>query len=374
GQSPANSYGASIEQVMGEAYYEKNHPYIEAVLAGKQVSYESELTFQDGRSHSVSVAYVPHIETNQAGKRQVKGFFALTTDISDRKAIERMKDEFIAVVSHELRTPLTSIHTSLKLLATGQLGSLSEDGQQMLEVADENTDRLVRLVNNVLDLQRIESGDVTLDTHACSGAQLLEQAAEAMTTMAQQHNIHLKTHTEPLSIWADPDYIIRTLTNLIGNAIKFSEPGTVIHLTVQSSPLQQSFAKPSKQQSNKQQSDEQKHPPSKAPQALFCVEDQGQGIPSDKLTQIFERFQQVDSSDSRKKGGTGLGLTICRKIIEQHGGRIWADSQIGVGSRFYFTVPLNPPTNLTPAASTKTERQAISIANSPSQLTYTEGL
>ncbi|MEM9944611.1 MAG: ATP-binding protein, partial [Cyanobacteria bacterium P01_D01_bin.36] len=198
---------------------------------------------------------------------------------------------------------------------------------------------------------------------------LLEQAAEAMTTMAQQHNIHLKTHTEPLSVWADPDYIIRTLTNLIGNAIKFSEPGTVIQLAVQSAPSQQKSAKPKKQQSNKQ-----KHPPTKARQALFCVEDQGQGIPSDKLTQIFERFQQVDSSDSRKKGGTGLGLTICRKIIEQHGGRIWADSQIGVGSRFYFTVPLNPPTNLTPAASTKTERQAISIANSPSQLTYTEGL
>ncbi|MGC1309552.1 MAG: ATP-binding protein [Phormidesmis sp.] len=312
GNSPADIDGKTLKSVMGAAYYQSVQPQIERALAGEQVTYESELTFQDGQAHSVNVAYIPHFEGEDAA---VLGFFALTTDISDRKAIERMKDEFIAVVSHELRTPLTSIHTSLKLMATGRLGHLSEDGQQMLEVADENTDRLVRLVNNVLDLQRIESGEVTMDAQACDVADLIAEAAEAMQTNAQQHDVKIKTQAISLSIWADPDYIIQTLTNLLANAIKFSLPGQAIDLTVRRAP---------------------------SAMALFSVRDYGQGIPANKLDSIFGRFQQVDSSDSRKKGGTGLGLTICRKIVEQHSGKIWAESQLGEGSCFYFTIPLSP--------------------------------
>ena len=332
GQAPKDIYGQSIKTVMGAAHHQEMQPYIERALAGELVTYESELTLKDGRCHSVTVTYIPHVETMGDIPPQVRGFFALTTDISDRKAIERMKDEFIAVVSHELRTPLTSIHGSLKLMATGRLGHLSEEGQQMLEVADENTDRLVRLVNNVLDLQRIESGEVTMDAQVCDAADLIEQAVEAIQAIAQQHDIDLQTESDTLSIWADPDYIVQTLTNLISNAIKFSTPGNVIRLSVQTTfePILPS----------KLSSFPLPHNRILPTMALFCVQDQGQGIPSDKLNSIFERFQQVDSSDSRKKGGTGLGLAICRKIIEQHGGQIWVESQIGVGSRFYFTVPL----------------------------------
>lgn len=341
GQQPAEIMGHAVKSVMGHAYYQKIQPHVATALAGESVSYESELTFKGGRSHAVNVTYIPHIEAGPPAnetshktdsktaqkktKKRVKGFFALTTDISDRKAIERMKDEFIAVVSHELRTPLTSIHTSLKLLATGRLGDLSDDGQQMLEVADDNTDRLVRLVNNVLDLQRIDAGEVTMDRQAYDVAKLLEQSAEAMQTLAQQHEIKIQIQSKSLLVWVDPDYIIRTLTNLIGNAIKFSPAGHIIRLTAE--PYRASkTARTSKT--------------AMATQVLFCVQDHGQGIPSHKLTAIFERFQQVDSSDSREKGGTGLGLTICRKIVEQHGGKIWAESQFGQGSRFYFTVPL----------------------------------
>lgn len=334
GQSPKVIYGMSMKTVMGTAYYRHIKPYIETALTGESVTYESELAFQDGRCRSVNVTYVPHVETGHNGTFKIKGFFALTTDISDRKAIERMKDEFIAVVSHELRTPLTSIHGSLKLMATGRLGHLSDEGQQMLEVADENTDRLVRLVNNVLDLQRIESGEVTMDAHACEVSDLMGQAVEVMQAIAQNHGLTIEIQSSPLLIWADPDYIVQTLTNLIGNAIKFSAPGHAIRLDVQpylepALPFPQANSPPSQHQV----------PPT---MALFCVQDQGQGIPPDKLNSVFERFQQVDSSDSRKKGGTGLGLTICRKIVEQHGGQIWAESQMGVGSCFYFTVPLVP--------------------------------
>ncbi len=316
GRIPADIYGQSLKAVMGSADYQMVQEHIEAALSGAQVTYEDELIFQDGQVHSVSVTYVPHLEETGVAPN-VKGFFALTTDISDRKAIERMKDEFIAVVSHELRTPLTSIHTSLKLMATGRLGQLDEDGQQMLQVADENTDRLVRLVNNVLDLQRIESGEVTMEVQTCEVVDLVEAAAEAMQAIAQQHHVKIYTQSVPLSIWADPDYMMQTLTNLMGNAIKFSAPGSAICLSV---CLDETVA---------------------PARALFSVQDDGQGIPANKLTSIFERFQQVDSSDSRKKGGTGLGLAICRKIVEQHGGQIWAESQIGVGSCFHFTVPLS---------------------------------
>ncbi|MEM7064599.1 MAG: ATP-binding protein [Cyanobacteria bacterium P01_B01_bin.77] len=328
GQDPKELYSQPIKAVTSPDYYRDIQPHIETALTGHQVTYESELIFKDGRHHSVSVSYIPHLEVLKKGEAQINGFFALITDISERKAIERMKDEFIAVVSHELRTPLTSLHGSLKLIATGRLGHLSDEGQQMLAVADESTDRLVRLVNSVLDLQRIESGEVTMDACTCNAADLVKQATETVQTMAQQHDIQIHTQLESLSIWADPDYIVQTLTNLIGNAIKFSVPSQTITLSL-CSHADQLFDQSTRSQSPL------------PGLALFCVQDHGQGIPADKLTSIFERFQQVDSSDSRKKGGTGLGLTICRKIIEQHGGTIWAESQVGVGSSFYFTVPLS---------------------------------
>jgi PAS domain S-box-containing protein len=285
GCSPENIYGQHLKQVWGKECYERMGSSVKAALSGQAVTYENEICLVDGSIRSVSVTYIPHID-NTRGK--IKGFFALTSDISDRKAIERMKDEFISVVSHELRTPLTSIHSALKILATGRLGSLSPGGQQMLEIADENTDRLVRLVNNVLDLQRIESGEVKMDKQACNTADLMIKATEAMQAMAQQHDIILSTEPISIPLWVDPDYIVQALTNLLSNAIKFSTPGGTVWLSVE-----------------------------KGQEIRFQVKDQGQGIPADKLESIFERFHQVDSSDSRKKGGTGLGLTICRKIIEQ---------------------------------------------------------
>ncbi|MGC8711276.1 MAG: ATP-binding protein [Leptodesmis sp.] len=307
GKSPGDIYGSHLQQVWGAACYQRMQFYVDSALSGHTVTYENEITLANGNQRSVDVTYVPHLDDQNT----VKGFFALTSDISDRKAIERMKDEFISVVSHELRTPLTSLHSALKILATGRLGSLSIDGQQMLEIADESTERLVRLVNNVLDLQRIESGKVIMDRQAHNAADFMIQAAEAMQAMAQQHGVTLVTQPQELMIWADADYILQALTNLLSNAIKFSAPGDTVWLTAEAGQ----------------------------DEAVFRVRDEGQGIPADHLERIFERFQQVDSSDSRKKGGTGLGLTICRKIIEQHEGRIWAESTLGQGSTFSFTLP-----------------------------------
>jgi PAS domain S-box-containing protein len=312
GRSPAKLNGMLLKSVWGKACYQRMQAHVNKALSGQIVTYENEIVLQDNSIRCVSVTYIPHFDDRQ----KIKGFFALTSDISDRKAIERMKDEFISVVSHELRTPLTSLHSALKILATGRLGKLSEDGRQMLAIADENTDRLVRLVNNVLDLQRIESGEITMEKQICNAKDLTIQATAAMQAMAQQHEISLIAQPLDLEIWVDPDYIMQTLTNLLSNAIKFSSPDGTVWLSVEII----NSASP--------------------PQILFKVRDRGQGIPSDKLESIFERFRQVDSSDSRKKGGTGLGLTICRKIVEQHDGKIWAESRLGEGSIFCFTLPM----------------------------------
>lgn len=317
GQSPGTIHGKHLEQIWGEDCYQRMRSHVETALSGRAITYENEIVLKDGSIRSVDATYIPHRDDDQT----VKGFFSLTSDISDRKAIERMKDEFISVISHELRTPLTSLHSALKILATGRLGILSREGQQMLAIADESTERLVRLVNNVLDLQRIESGKVIMERQACNAANLMTQAAEAMQAMAQQHEVTLATQAEDISVWADADYILQTLTNLLSNAIKFSSPGGTVWLTVD------------------QDKQATLMPHSLSSEVVFRVQDEGQGIPADQLERIFERFQQVDSSDSRKKGGTGLGLAICRKIIEQHNGRIWAESTPGCGSTFAFTLP-----------------------------------
>jgi two-component system, OmpR family, sensor histidine kinase VicK len=320
GQSPQNIQGQHLQQVWGEVCYRRMQPHINSALAGEAVTYENEITLQDGSMRSVSSTYIPDLDLAS----KVTGFFALSSDISEHKAIERMKDEFISVVSHELRTPLTSLHSALKILSTGRLGTLPQDGQQFLAIADENTERLVRLVNSVLDLQRIEFGAVTMEKHACNAAHLMVQAVEAMKPMAQQHEVLLVNQPLDIQLWVDADYMVQALTNLISNAIKFSTAGGTVWLTVEYSDPLERTATPSR---------------SVVPHVLFRVRDEGQGIPPDKLELIFERFQQVDSSDSRKKGGTGLGLTICRKIIEQHGGKIWVDSQWGQGSTFSCILP-----------------------------------
>ena len=363
GLSPTKIYGSHLKQVHGQEEYQKIKEYVEMALSGQMVTYEQDTTFQDGSVHTVSVTYIPHVDTQE--NDAVKGFFALTSDISDRKAIERLKDEFISVVSHELRTPLTSIHSSLKILATGKLGNLSHQGQRMLKIADEQTDRLVRLVNNVLDLQSIQSSKVKMNKKPCQASELMLEASQTMQTMAQEHGVKLLTEPVTFVVWADHDYIVQTLTNLLSNAIKFSFSGSTVWLSAKmelpqnNSPFrkvvdlnnQDKEVSPGKDPESKgerkghiplknESSEENTSRTQPSSHVTFEVKDQGQGIPANQLETIFERFQQVDSSNSRKKGGTGLGLTICRQIIEEHGGKIWAQSCLGKGSTFYFTLPL----------------------------------
>ncbi|MDZ8104486.1 MAG: response regulator [Nostoc sp. DedQUE12a] len=239
-------------------------------------------------------------------------YTVILRDITERKQIERMKDEFISVVSHELRTPLTSIHGSLGMLASGLLPTDSEQGKRLLQIATDSTERLVRLINDILDIERIESGKAKMEPTICNIAEIIAQAVNVMQPLADKAGVELVISDVSGQVWADCDRIVQTLTNLLSNAIKFSSAGSTVCLQVQ------------------QQDDE----------VLLIVKDTGRGIPADKLESIFERFQQVDSSDSRNHDGTGLGLAICKSIMQQHGGRIWAESVLGEGSTFYITLPL----------------------------------
>ena len=247
------------------------------------------------------------------------GVVVAFTDISERNALDRMKDEFISTVSHELRTPLTSLRAALGLVSGGALVERPEKVRQMMEIAIGNTDRLVRLVNDILDLESLNSGKAELHCSMCSVSDLFRRTTASVQTSAAQSNIHLIVEPNGVSVWADPDRILQMLNRLVANAIRFSSELGVANKKIHISAS---------------------HLPNGA--ALIRVSDQGRGIPSEKLEVIFERFKQIDASDSRATGGTGLGLAICRSIVTQHGGRIWATSEPGEGSSFQFTLPTKP--------------------------------
>jgi PAS domain S-box-containing protein len=235
----------------------------------------------------------------------------IARDISGRRELERLKDEFVSIVSHELRTPLTSIRGALGLLASGKLSAAPEKASRMLTVAVGNTDRLIRLINDILDVERIDAGSVAMEFARCNGRDVAIQVIEALQPVAEQAGVRLAMKDDGVRMWADADRLTQTLTNLVSNAIKFSPRDATVSIEFTSSSA-----------------------------GVECaVRDSGRGIPADKLESIFERFQQVDASDAREKGGSGLGLAICRSIILQHGGRIWAEQNPGGGSVFKFVLP-----------------------------------
>jgi signal transduction histidine kinase/DNA-binding response OmpR family regulator len=251
-------------------------------------------------------------ELNEALRRSREFAEQQKNKLALRSDLDSVKDEFIATVSHELRTPLTSIRGALGLLSAGLLGNVDPKAQNLLRIASSNTERLIRLINDILDLERMESGRAPLKLRRCSMYDLAREAVDTMTTTADGSGIKLElTCSAPRdSIFfdADSDRMIQVMTNLLSNAIKFSLLDSTVSIQIDSNPNS----------------------------LLLRVVDQGRGIPADKLDAVFDRFQQVESSDASKKGGTGLGLAICRSIVQQHGGAIWAQhNQNGPGTTLW---------------------------------------
>jgi PAS domain S-box-containing protein len=244
-----------------------------------------------------------------------KGFGAVVTfrDASERVAIEQMKDEFVATVSHELRTPLTAIRGAVGLVGHAIKGSVGEKVHRMIEIATNNCDRMLRMVNELLDSERLVSGRIELRVDRFDVASVMNQAVALMQPIGEKNGVHVLAEPFSHTIEADGDRIIQVITNLIGNAVKFSPREGSVRLTGEV----------------------------RGAEVRFHVTDEGRGIPKEKLQTVFERFRQVESSDAHDKGGSGLGLAICRGIVEAHRGRIWVESELGSGSTFSFSVPIH---------------------------------
>ena len=280
-------------------------------LRGETVSnHELEIHHPDGRVYPIIASGAPL--KNELG--HVTGAVVAFQDISRLREVDRMKEEFVSIVSHELRTPLTSIRGSIQLVL-GEAGIGARPGaSHLLQVALNNCERLVRIINDILDVSKIESGNLPLHTKAVNVAELIRQSVDVVASPARQADVRIdvKLPGDLRPVMVDQDRIVQALVNLLSNAIKFAPGGSTI--TIAAVPG--------------------------ASRLTTVGADEGEGIAPENLNRLFRKFQQVDSSSSRRKGGTGLGLAITKAIVEQHGGRIVVDSELNKGTRFSITLPL----------------------------------
>lgn len=283
-----------------------------AVRAGEVVSgVEDTYSRAGGAAFPVEATASPVLDDND---HEPRGAVVVFRDVTQRREVERMKNEFLSVVSHELRTPLTSIRGSLGLLAGGAVGELGPRASAMVSVAVESSERLTRLINDLLDIERLGSDGPPMQIAVHEVGPLVRSAVQQIEGLATPLGVRVEVGPCQGRVLGDEDQMMQTLTNLLGNAVKFSHPGGLVAACA---------------------ARENGH-------VVFRVRDTGRGIPSDKLEEIFEPFAQVDSSDARQNGGTGLGLAISRSIVERHGGRIWAESEYGEGTTVCFTLPAAP--------------------------------
>ncbi|MBZ0188530.1 MAG: cell wall metabolism sensor histidine kinase WalK, partial [Candidatus Obscuribacterales bacterium] len=251
----------------------------------------------------ISISMIRTFEGKQA--------MILVVDITERHEIEAMKRRFVAMVSHELKTPLTSVQNYLELLDKGTYGTLNEKGEKTLKKVDDNLNRLTNLIEELLDIERLEQGSLKLSKSIIDLEDIFDLAMENIRAASKNKEIEIKMPETNLKLLADRDRLVQVLINLLVNAIKFSGKGTIIEVGLVEG----------------------------VESLTISVSDQGRGIPREFIDKIFERYQQVNLEDSVRHGGAGLGLAICKEIITLHGGKIGCDSEAGKGSRFWFELP-----------------------------------
>jgi PAS domain S-box-containing protein len=262
---------------------------------------------KDGTEIPVEVGLSP-IATNEGSI-----VLGAVVDITDRLHIERLKDDFVATVSHELRTPLTSISGSLSLLIGGATGALPDAAARLISIAETNCKRLVRLINDILDIEKIESGQVVFNFKRVDVRALAEQVIEANRGYADGFGVRIRLDavSQAGEVAADPDRLEQVVTNLLSNAIKFSPRGGEVVVTTEQ----------------------------RGHSVRVSIRDHGGGIPAEFKRHVFEKFAQADATDARQKGGTGLGLSIVREIVVRLGGRIAFADADGGGTVFYVDLP-----------------------------------
>lgn len=310
GYSEHEMLGNSMGRLIPQDLNNEEPQILARIRRGERIEhFETTRRRKSGDVFPVSVTISPIRD----GSGAIVGASKIVRDISERKVAERMKSEFVSTVSHELRTPLTSIRGALGLVVGKFSADLPDKVRQLLETANRNSERLTLLINDILDMEKIKSGQMHLDFKKLDLVVLAKQAIVANEGYGQQHGVSLKLIEMPRSamVRADELRMMQIFANLISNAVKFSPKGASVEVAVR--PQDGGFR--------------------------VSVRDSGSGIPKAFHSRIFQRFAQADSSDSREKGGTGLGLSITQAIIDKHGGAIDFVSEEGVGSEFFFLLP-----------------------------------
>ena len=301
--------GKKISDLMTDA---QAGPYSDYIMSRLESSEEGQARELQGQR---SAGEVFPIELS-VGKLTSHGhvFFAgIIRDISERKRMERMKSEFISTVSHELRTPLTSIRGSLSLVHAGVAGKLSEKAYNLISIAYSNCDKLIRLVNDILDIQKMEAGRMEFDMEEVDLVKVAHQSMIDNAAFASQYSVRIVSGPMPgqVVVYGDQNRLGQVVTNFLSNAVKFSPTGGVVTVSIYITGTA----------------------------VRLIVQDKGPGIPESFQDRIFQKFSQADSTDRRAKGGTGLGLSISKMIVEQHGGNIGFDTQEQQGTAFYIDLP-----------------------------------
>ena len=312
-----------IESVNAAA--ERMFGYRTSELVGRAVSilmaapHTGAVTLLDGEREipaqradgTIFPAHLSIVEVPMKGKHFFTGFL---TDLTELKRVERMQNEFVSMVNHELRTPLTSIKSALGIVKTGTLGDLPEEMRRMIEIAYGNCDRLIRIINDLLDMEKIASGALRFEFKGLELRAFLDSFFAANKCLGRDFNVELVLIHAPedMLVDIDPERFGQVLTNLVSNAVKFSPDGATVKIIAER----------------------------KGAWVRLSVEDRGPGISDAFKSRVFTRFAQEDSSTIRKKGGNGLGLSISKAIVEAHGGQIGFETEIGQGTTFFVDLPL----------------------------------
>lgn len=297
-----------ISPEMTESSYRE---FIAPLLNGGRHSlhYETSLKRSDGSTFPAEVSL--QLIERQGEQR---AFVSVVRDITERLKVDRMKNEFVSTVSHELRTPVTSIRGSLGLLSAGVVGKLPSKARQLVKIAEQNSERLIRLINDILDMEKMESGEMRFSFRNVALPGLLDSALAINQGYGEQFGVafRLKQPIPDVEVRIDPDRIAQVLSNLLSNAAKFSSPGGIVYVEAIRDKSRMRIE----------------------------VSDRGTGVPEEFHDKIFEKFSQADGSDRRRIGGTGLGLSIAKMIVEKHAGTIGFNTTVGEGTTFFFDLPV----------------------------------
>jgi PAS domain S-box-containing protein len=306
GYSESELLGKHVATIFADGSNKEEKDFLEQLLQ-KASERSAELDARRKNGDSLPV----EISINRLQMRDGPRLLTTMLDVTERREIERLKQEFVAMISHDLKTPLTSIVGNLALVSANAFGTLNERGKYLVETSEKQGERLINLINDLLFLEKIEAGGFELHATQTDFGDVVQQSIEAVEQTANARSITIEAKRTDVDIFADGTRLVQVLVNLLGNAIKFSPDHGTVKVVVEE----------------------------RDDWLEVKVVDQGRGIPEAYRKSIFEKFKQVEIADALERGGTGLGLPICKLIVEKHGGTIGVTSEEGKGSTFWFRIP-----------------------------------